>query len=73
MDGIATLEAAVRAARERDRPSVIVIDTDPAPGPGEAGGGHWWDVAVPEAPRSAKGEAALASYSDNRARQNLVD
>jgi len=73
VDGIATLEAAVRAARERDRPSVIVIDTDPAPGPGEAGGGHWWDVAVPEAPRSAKGEAALASYSDNRARQNLVD
>ncbi|WP_306144136.1 3D-(3,5/4)-trihydroxycyclohexane-1,2-dione acylhydrolase (decyclizing) [Roseibium sp. MMSF_3412] len=45
---IAGLEAEILAAREREIPSVIVIDTDPMHGPGEAGGGHWWDVAVPE-------------------------
>ena len=36
------------AAKDRAIPTVIVIDTDPMHGPGEAGGGHWWDVAVPE-------------------------
>lgn len=42
---VADLEARIVAARGRDRPTVI--DTDAVPSPGEAGGGHWWDVAVP--------------------------
>ncbi len=44
---IADLEARIVAARGRDIPSVIVIDTDAVPG--TDAGGHWWDVAVPQA------------------------
>lgn len=70
---IADLEARIAAARGRSRPTVIVIDTDPMHGPGEAGGGHWWDVAVPEVTRSAKSEKARAAYVQDLGRQNLVN
>ncbi|APO67351.1 3,5/4-trihydroxycyclohexane-1,2-dione hydrolase 2 [Rhizobium gallicum] len=70
---IADLEAEIVAARDRDRPTVIVIDTDAVPGPGEAGGGFWWDVAVPEVGRTEKLDAARADYLRNRQRQNLVN
>ncbi len=43
---IAELEAALHAARDDTRTSVIVIDTDPLIS--TDAGGHWWDVAVPE-------------------------
>ncbi len=69
---VADLEARVAAARDRDRPTVIVIETDAASGPGEAGGGHWWDVAVPEAARTEAARAARASYVERRADQDLV-
>ncbi|MBB3949070.1 3D-(3,5/4)-trihydroxycyclohexane-1,2-dione acylhydrolase (decyclizing) [Aureimonas jatrophae] len=72
-EGIADLERLVTEARGRDRPTVVVIDTDPAPGPGEAGGGHWWDVAVPEVGRTDAIEAAREGYVENLSRQNLVN
>ncbi|WP_422036855.1 3D-(3,5/4)-trihydroxycyclohexane-1,2-dione acylhydrolase (decyclizing) [Roseibium sp.] len=58
----AALEAEILAARDREIPSVIVIDTDPMHGPGEAGGGHWWDVAVPEVSARAEVKAAREGY-----------
>ncbi len=58
-DGIAGLEAAL-ASRGGDRPFVIVIDSDPGPSP--VGGGHWWDVAVPEVSPRAEVRAARAGY-----------
>ncbi|MBD9529280.1 3D-(3,5/4)-trihydroxycyclohexane-1,2-dione acylhydrolase (decyclizing) [Paracoccus sp. PAR01] len=70
---IADLEAQIHAARGRDIPTVIVIDTDPTHGPGEAGGGHWWDVAVPEIGGSAKLREAYSKYIDNTRRQALVN
>lgn len=70
---IADLGARIVAARGRNRPTVIVIDTDPMPGPGDAGGGHWWDVAVPEVGRTDKQGAARVKYLENRARQSLVN
>ncbi|MGA0541279.1 3D-(3,5/4)-trihydroxycyclohexane-1,2-dione acylhydrolase (decyclizing) [Neotabrizicola sp. VNH66] len=44
------LQEAIRAARGRMTPTVIVIDTTAVPGPGAGleGAGQWWDVAVPE-------------------------
>ncbi len=70
---IADLEKRIIAARTRDRPTVIVIDTDPMRGPGEGGGGHWWDVAVPEVTRTEKGAQAFARYRETMSRQNLVN
>jgi len=70
---IPDLEAEILAARSRDLPTVIVIETDPTHGPGEAGGGHWWDVAVPETGQSDKLRAAYADYIENARRQALVN
>ncbi|MBB3315911.1 3D-(3,5/4)-trihydroxycyclohexane-1,2-dione acylhydrolase (decyclizing) [Rhizobium sp. BK181] len=70
---IADLERRIVAARDRDRPTVIVIDTDPMHGPGEGGGGHWWDVAVPEITRTEKGAEARSRYQAGLSRQNLVN
>ncbi|HSF92186.1 MAG TPA: 3D-(3,5/4)-trihydroxycyclohexane-1,2-dione acylhydrolase (decyclizing) [Paracoccaceae bacterium] len=70
---IADLEAKIIAAKDSPIPSVIVIDTDPMHGPGEAGGGTWWDVAVPEVPTSSKKETARAGYVEGMKKQNLVN
>ena len=70
---VADLQARVVAARGRDRPTVIVIDADPTRGPGEGGGGHWWDVAVPETGRTEKLGTARARYRENAVRQSLVN
>src|SRR5689334_9273330 len=45
--GVAELERALARARASPRTHVIVIDTDPMAA--TEAGGHWWDVAVPEA------------------------
>lgn len=58
--GIAELEAALARARAADRSSVIVIDTDPRPS--DAGGGAWWDVAVPEISTREQVRQARAAY-----------
>ena len=70
---IADLETQILAARDRAIPTVIVIDTDPMHGPGENGGGHWWDVAVPEVSERAEVRKARESYVAALKHQNLVD
>ncbi|TYC52121.1 3D-(3,5/4)-trihydroxycyclohexane-1,2-dione acylhydrolase (decyclizing) [Rhodobacterales bacterium] len=70
---IADLEAKILEARGEAIPTVIVIDTDPMHGPGDAGGGHWWDVPVPEVGSTDKLKKARASYEENRAHQTLVN
>jgi 3D-(3,5/4)-trihydroxycyclohexane-1,2-dione acylhydrolase (decyclizing) len=68
---IADLEARIIAARGRNKPTVIVIDTDAAPGTGA--GGHWWDVAVPQAGGPERLETARAKYNASAAQQRIFD
>jgi 3D-(3,5/4)-trihydroxycyclohexane-1,2-dione acylhydrolase (decyclizing) len=72
-ESIADLEAKLHEAKSHPIPTVIVIETDPMQGPGEAGGGFWWDVAVPEVARSEKLKQARAAYEAAMADQNLVN
>jgi 3D-(3,5/4)-trihydroxycyclohexane-1,2-dione acylhydrolase (decyclizing) len=67
---IADLEAALERARASSRTSVIVIDTDPLITTEE--GGHWWDVAVPEASERAEVRQARAAYERALTRQKLA-
>ena len=71
VDDIEGLEAAIQQARGRDIPSVILIDTDAVPGTGA--GGHWWDVAVPQAGGPERLEKARAKYNTNTAQQRIFD
>jgi 3D-(3,5/4)-trihydroxycyclohexane-1,2-dione acylhydrolase (decyclizing) len=73
------LQAAIREARGRTIPTVIVIDTTATPGPGQGleGAGAWWDVAVPETggpdgtpDRLAR---AYAAYIENAAHARLTN
>jgi 3D-(3,5/4)-trihydroxycyclohexane-1,2-dione acylhydrolase (decyclizing) len=68
---IAELEAAVSAARDADRTSVIVIETDPARS--TDAGGAWWDVAVPEVSERAAVRDARQGYEAARGRQRFGD
>ncbi|NKL27926.1 3D-(3,5/4)-trihydroxycyclohexane-1,2-dione acylhydrolase (decyclizing) [Rhizobium leguminosarum bv. viciae] len=68
---IAELEACIVAARERNIPSVLVIDTDAVPG--TDAGGHWWDVAVPQVGGPERLEQARARYNENAANQRAFD
>ncbi|PDS76677.1 3D-(3,5/4)-trihydroxycyclohexane-1,2-dione acylhydrolase (decyclizing) [Rhizobium sp. L43] len=68
---IAELEARIVAARERNIPSVLVIDTDAVPG--TDAGGHWWDVAVPQVGGPERLEQARARYNENAANQRASD
>ncbi|QFU07553.1 3D-(3,5/4)-trihydroxycyclohexane-1,2-dione hydrolase [Rhodobacteraceae bacterium THAF1] len=67
---IAELEQKLQDARNRDIPSVIVLDTDPHTGTGA--GGSWWDVAVPEVSTREEVREARATYEQNRDRQRKV-
>ncbi|MGR9487698.1 3D-(3,5/4)-trihydroxycyclohexane-1,2-dione acylhydrolase (decyclizing) [Rhizobium leguminosarum] len=68
---IAELEARIVAARERNIPSVLVIDTDAVPG--TDAGGHWWDVAVPQIGGPERLEQARTRYNENAANQRAFD
>ncbi len=57
---ITDLDAALARAKFAPGPYVVVIDTDPYPSTPH--GGHWWDVAVPEASGRAQVNAARAAY-----------
>lgn len=72
---LSQLQDAIRDARGRGKPTVIVIDTTAAPGPGDglSGAGHWWDVAVPEVGDHDSLRAAYARYIDNAARARLTN
>lgn len=72
-ENIADLEMQIANARNRDIPTVIVIDTDPTDGPGFGDAGHWWDVAVPEVGATEKLKQAYASYLASAAKQNTVN
>ncbi len=67
---IAELEDAIAAARDRDVPSVIVIETDPHPSTGA--GGAWWDVGVPEVSTRAEVRAARAEYERGLAARKRI-
>ncbi|MCX2721201.1 3D-(3,5/4)-trihydroxycyclohexane-1,2-dione acylhydrolase (decyclizing) [Roseibium salinum] len=69
--GIADLEAQIIEARGRDIPSVIVIDTEAVSSTGA--GGHWWDVAVPQAGGPERLEQARERYNANAAKQRAFD
>ncbi|WP_448954649.1 3D-(3,5/4)-trihydroxycyclohexane-1,2-dione acylhydrolase (decyclizing) [Labrys neptuniae] len=69
--GLAELEAAVTAARDHSRTSVVVIDTDPLES--TDAGGAWWDVAVPEVSARPEVEAAHAAYVGKKALQRVGD
>ncbi|OQA45052.1 MAG: 3D-(3,5/4)-trihydroxycyclohexane-1,2-dione hydrolase [Chloroflexi bacterium ADurb.Bin325] len=59
--------AALRAAREADRTTVVVIKNDRLHGvPGYE---SWWDVAVPEVSESASVREARAEYEKMRAQE----
>jgi 3D-(3,5/4)-trihydroxycyclohexane-1,2-dione acylhydrolase (decyclizing) len=66
---LAELEAGIKAARERQIPTVLVIDTEAVTGPGV--GGDWWDVAVPEVGSTDKLKAARERYEQGMARQRV--
>jgi 3D-(3,5/4)-trihydroxycyclohexane-1,2-dione acylhydrolase (decyclizing) len=67
----AELESKIVEARGRNRPTVIVIDTDAVPGTGV--GGHWWDVAVPQAGGPERLEQAREKYRRNTANQRVFN
>ncbi|MET0358964.1 MAG: thiamine pyrophosphate-dependent enzyme, partial [Pararhizobium sp.] len=69
VDGIAALESEIVLARDRQIPTVIVIDTEAETGPGI--GGAWWDVAVPAVGDTDKLRQARAHYEANTARQRI--
>jgi 3D-(3,5/4)-trihydroxycyclohexane-1,2-dione acylhydrolase (decyclizing) len=64
---IAELTAALAAARQVGRTSVLVIETDPAAS--TTAGGHWWDVPVPEVSARAEVRAARETYDAARAQR----
>jgi 3D-(3,5/4)-trihydroxycyclohexane-1,2-dione acylhydrolase (decyclizing) len=68
---ISDLETRIAAARDRDIPTVIVIDTEAVSGTGA--GGHWWDVAVPEVGGSERLDQARARYDAHAALQRVVN
>lgn len=68
---IATLERKILEARDRDVPSVIVIDTDAQPGTGA--GGYWWDVVVPEVGGPERLQKARSRYQENAMKQRVFD
>ncbi|NKK75519.1 3D-(3,5/4)-trihydroxycyclohexane-1,2-dione acylhydrolase (decyclizing) [Rhizobium leguminosarum bv. viciae] len=68
---IAELETRIVAARQRNIPSVLVIDTDAVPG--TDAGGHWWDVAVPQVGGPERLDQARARYNQNAANQRAFD
>jgi 3D-(3,5/4)-trihydroxycyclohexane-1,2-dione acylhydrolase (decyclizing) len=69
VEGLSSLESAVKRAMKARKTSVIVIETDPRRGTAE--GGAWWDVAVTAVPRSASQVKARKAYELARRRQRL--
>ncbi|WP_406856905.1 3D-(3,5/4)-trihydroxycyclohexane-1,2-dione acylhydrolase (decyclizing) [Alsobacter sp. KACC 23698] len=71
VDGLSSLEEALRRARGRSGVSAIVIDTDPLAS--TDAGGHWWDVAVPEVSDRAEVRDARARYEEALRDQRIGD
>jgi 3D-(3,5/4)-trihydroxycyclohexane-1,2-dione acylhydrolase (decyclizing) len=61
--------AALKAAKEADRTTVVVIKNDRLHGvPGYE---SWWDVAVPEVSTLPPVQEARAGYEEMRAKERL--
>ena len=60
VDGIDSLDSALKRARDAERTYVVVIDTDPTAS--TAAGGAWWDVPVAEVSDSVSVVAAFEDY-----------
>jgi 3D-(3,5/4)-trihydroxycyclohexane-1,2-dione acylhydrolase (decyclizing) len=67
VQGLSSLEKALKKAIKARKTSVVVIDTDPRRGTAE--GGAWWDVAVSAVPRNSSQATARKAYDDARRRQ----
>ena len=72
---LAELQNQIRTARERDVPTVIVIDTTARPGPGDGleAAGHFWDVAVPAVGNTERLKQTYARYIEHVAKQALIN
>ena len=64
VNSLADLEAAISAARDAPRTTVLVIETDPAHA--TEAGGHWWDVPIPETSSAPAVTEARRVYDTNR-------
>jgi 3D-(3,5/4)-trihydroxycyclohexane-1,2-dione acylhydrolase (decyclizing) len=67
VDGIASLEAALKRARAAKRTSMVCIETDPNRSTTE--GGWWWEVAVPEVSQRTEVVAARKAYEQGKQEQ----
>jgi 3D-(3,5/4)-trihydroxycyclohexane-1,2-dione acylhydrolase (decyclizing) len=66
LDSLDQVPAAIAAARQADRTSVLVIQTDPRKS--TTAGGTWWDVPVPEVSERAEVQQAREAYESRRKR-----
>jgi 3D-(3,5/4)-trihydroxycyclohexane-1,2-dione acylhydrolase (decyclizing) len=66
LDCLDQVPAAVAAARQADRTSVLIVQADPCKS--TTAGGTWWDVPVPEVSQRAEVQQALAAYRARRDR-----
>jgi len=66
LDSLDQLPAAIAAARQADRTSVLVIQTDPRKS--TTAGGTWWDVPVPEVSQRPEVQQAREAYTTRRNR-----
>ncbi|HZG05610.1 MAG TPA: 3D-(3,5/4)-trihydroxycyclohexane-1,2-dione acylhydrolase (decyclizing) [Streptomyces sp.] len=64
-DTVAELRAALRAARDSDRPTCVYVETDPAPT--APGAQAWWDVPVAEVATRPAAIEARARYERHAA------
>jgi 3D-(3,5/4)-trihydroxycyclohexane-1,2-dione acylhydrolase (decyclizing) len=71
VSSVAQLESALAEARRSARTSVLLIETDPAAA--TTAGGHWWDVAVPEASERPQVRAARERYAAAEAQRRRED
>ena len=67
VSNITELEAALERAKASPISYLITLDTDPAIV--TEGGGHWWDVAVPEVSEREQVRQARKNYDDHKERQ----
>jgi 3D-(3,5/4)-trihydroxycyclohexane-1,2-dione acylhydrolase (decyclizing) len=66
LDSLDQVPAAIAAARQADRTSVLIIETDPRKS--TTAGGTWWDVPVPEVSPRAEVQQAREAYESRRKR-----
>lgn len=71
VSGVAELEEALAASRQRAVTQLILVDTDA--GPSTDAGGHWWDVAVPDVSVRREVDAARERREAQQRRQRFAN